>query len=210
MCKGLATLPATCLKSAKDIKHKFSFLLQKPEPQTTDQKQTKEKTANASAAAAAKRTPTAAEVKKWKESFSHVMSSDMGRSVFTNFLKSEFSQENMDFWVACENYKKSDPSKFTSRAKQIYQQYIEADAPNEVNLDAATREETKQNLENTCMLCFDEAQKMIYTLMEKDSYRRFLNSKLMKDLCETQRAAAGEKKKNCESAESRQAVTSGA
>lgn len=208
MCKGLATLPATCLKSAKDIKHKISFLLQKPEPQTTDQKQTKERTANASAAA--KRTPTAAEVKKWKESFSHVMSSDMGRSVFSNFLKSEFSQENMDFWVACEDYKKSDPSKFSSRAKQIYQQYIEADAPNEVNLDAATREETKQNLENACMLCFDDAQKMIYTLMEKDSYRRFLNSKLMKDLCEIQRAAGGEKKKNCESAESRQAVTSGA
>ncbi|XP_034567385.1 regulator of G-protein signaling 4-like [Notolabrus celidotus] len=196
MCKGLATLPATCLKSAKDIKHKISFLLQKPEPQTADQKQTKEKTANA---AAAKRVPSASEVEKWKESFSHVMSSETGRTVFTSFLQSEFSKENMDFWVACENYKKTDPAKFATRAKKIYQQFVEADAPNEVNLDAATREETRQNVENPCPSCFNEAQKMIYTLMEKDSYRRFLNSKLIKDLCQTQRSATEEKKgkKNC-------------
>ncbi|CAJ1061148.1 regulator of G-protein signaling 4-like [Xyrichtys novacula] len=191
MCKGLATLPATCLKSAKDIKHKISFLLQKPEPQTADQKQTKEITA--------KRVPSAAEVEKWRESFSHVMSSGSGRTVFTSFLQSEFSKENMDFWVACEDYKKTDPSKLATRAKQIYQQFVEADAPNEVNLDAATREETRQNVENACPSCFNEAQKMIYTLMAKDSYRRFLNSKLIKDLCLTQRSAAEEKKekKNC-------------
>lgn len=204
MCKGLATLPATCLKSAKDIKHKISFLLQKPEPQTADQKQTKEKTANA--AAAAKRVPSAAEVTKWKESFSHVMSSETGRSVFTSFLQSEFSKENMDFWIACEDYKKTDPSKFAARAKQIYQQFVEADAPNEVNLDALTREETQKNMEHACPSCFNEAQKMIYTLMEKDSYRRFLHSKLYKDLSQNQKTAAEEKKKH----ENRQELTGGA
>ncbi|XP_070688287.1 regulator of G-protein signaling 5-like [Pempheris klunzingeri] len=208
MCKGLATLPATCLKSAKDIKHKISFLLQKPEPQTTDQKQIKEKTA---AAAAANRAPTSAEVEKWKESFNHVMSSTMGRTVFTNFLKSEFSEENMDFWVACEDYKRTAPSMLATRAKQVYQQYVEADAPNEVNLDAATREETRQNVENACPFCFEGAQKMIYTLMEKDSYRRFLNSKLIQDLRQTQTTGAREKKKkNCDWAESRQVLTGGA
>lgn len=55
-----------------------------------------------------------------------------GRTVFTSFLRSEFSEENMDFWVACEDYKKTAPSKLATRAKQIYQQYVEADAPNEV------------------------------------------------------------------------------
>ncbi|KAM6153995.1 regulator of G-protein signaling 4 isoform 2-T2 [Erethizon dorsatum] len=29
MCKGLAGLPASCLKSAKDMKHRLGFLLQK-------------------------------------------------------------------------------------------------------------------------------------------------------------------------------------
>ncbi|XP_060934509.1 regulator of G-protein signaling 4 [Limanda limanda] len=179
MCKGLATLPATCLKSAKDIKHKISFLLQKPEPQAADQKQTKEKNV---AAAAVKRVPTAAEVKKWKESFSHVMDSDTGRWIFSSFLRSEFSEENMDFWIACEEYKKTGASKLGTRAKLIYRQYVEADAPNEVNLDAATREETRQKVEHAGPSCFHEAQRMIYVLMEKDSYRRFLNSKLIRDL----------------------------
>lgn len=213
MCKGLATLPATCLKSAKDIKHKISFLLQKPESQGADQKQVKGKTAPAAvaAAAAAKRVPTAAEVGKWKESFSHVMSSELGRMVFTNFLRSEFSEENMDFWVTCEDYKNIAPSKMVMRAKQIYQQYVEADAPHEVNLDAETREKTRQNVENPCSSCFVDAQKMIYTLMEKDSYRRFLNSKLIQDL-QTQSTTDQEnkKKKNCDCAKNGQLVTSGA
>uniref|UniRef100_A0A1A7Y1X9 Regulator of G-protein signalling 4 n=1 Tax=Iconisemion striatum TaxID=60296 RepID=A0A1A7Y1X9_9TELE len=204
MCKGLATLPATCLKSAKDIKHKISFLLQKPEPQAADQKEIKEKSI-----AAAKRVPDAAQVEKWKESFSHVMSSDMGRVVFTTFLKSEFSQENVDFWTACEDYRKTPPSKMANKAKQIYQQYVEADAPNEVNLDAATRDKTRQEVENGRSSCFDEAQKMIYTLMEKDSYRRFLKSKLIQDLCQKETCCASEKK-SCDWAESRQVLAGGA
>ncbi len=38
----------------------------------------------------------------------------------------------MDFWVACEDYRKTAPAKMPMRAKQIYKQYVEADAPNEV------------------------------------------------------------------------------
>ncbi|XP_005745120.1 regulator of G-protein signaling 4 [Pundamilia nyererei] len=208
MCKGLATLPATCLKSAKDIKHKISFLLQKPEPQAADQKQMKEK----STTAAAKRVPNTAEVEKWKESFSHVLNSEVGRTVFTSFLKSEFSEENMDFWMACEDYTKTAPTKLATRAKQIYQKYIGADALNEVNLDAATREKTRQNVENACPSCFDDAQKMIYTLMEKDSYRRFLKSKLIQDLCQQQSNAAQEKKekRSYDMADSSQVLAGGA
>lgn len=135
-----------------------------------------------------------------------------GRTVFTSFLKSEFSEENIDFWLACEDYKKSTTSKLATRAKQIYQQYVEADSPNEVNLDAATREETRQNMENACPSCFNEAQKMIYILMEKDSYRRFLNSKLIQDLSQTHSDIAQMKKKksNCDCTENRQALAGGA
>ncbi|XP_008404902.1 regulator of G-protein signaling 4 [Poecilia reticulata] len=205
MCKGLATLPATCLKSAKDIKHKISFLLQKPEPQAADQKEVKEKTATA----VTKRVPNAAEVEKWKESFCHVMNSEMGRTVFTSFLKSEFSQENVDFWIACEDYKKTPPSKMATKAKQMYQQYVEADAPNEVNLDAATREKTRREIESGGPSCFDEAQKMIYNLMEKDSYRRFLKSKMIQEICQKESCAAQEKK-GCDWLDSRQVLAGGA
>lgn len=56
----------------------------------------------------------------------------MGRAVFTSFLKSEFSEENMDFWIACEEYKNMEHSKLATRAKQIYQQFMDMDAPSEV------------------------------------------------------------------------------
>ncbi|XP_064845429.1 regulator of G-protein signaling 4-like [Oncorhynchus masou masou] len=174
MCKGLATLPATCMKSAKDIKHKIGFLLHKPEV-PPDKEQMKEKTI------IAKRV-SPADVEKWKLSFNNLMNSEAGRTVFTTFLKAEFSQENMEFWKACEKYKMSAPKNMAGKAKQIYDQYIAADALNEVNLDSATREETRQNLSNAGPFCFDNAQQKIFTLMEKDSYRRFLYSKLIQDL----------------------------
>uniref|UniRef100_A0A668ABX3 Regulator of G protein signaling 4 n=1 Tax=Myripristis murdjan TaxID=586833 RepID=A0A668ABX3_9TELE len=206
MCKGLATLPATCLKSAKDIKHKIGFLLQKPEPQAADQKQTKEKSSVCHFLFA----------HFGFEELLHLLQITRhlsgGRTVFTSFLRSEFSEENIDFWVACQDYKKTSSSKMAARAKLIYQQYVEADSPNEVNLDSATREETRQNLESAGPACFDEAQRKIFTLMEKDSYRRFLKSKLFQDLCQTHSAAAQPEKKGKKNscADNRQALTGGA
>ncbi|XP_058493390.1 regulator of G-protein signaling 4-like [Solea solea] len=208
MCKGLATLPATCLKSAKDIKHKISFLLQKPEAQEADQRQQKQQKEKTSSAA--NRVPSATEVKKWKESFSHVMSSKKGRAVFASFLRSEFSEENMHFWLACEDYKKTAPPQLVTKAKQIYRQYVETDAPQEVNLDAATREETRQNMENACPSCFDEAQRVIYVLMEKDSYRRFLKSKRIEGPFQTQATVERKEMKLCNFAEDRQVSAGGA
>ncbi|CAL1593080.1 unnamed protein product [Knipowitschia caucasica] len=179
MCKGLSQLPATCLKGAKDIKHKISHLLQKPEPHSAEPKQNKDKST------AGKRSPTAVEVEKWKESFSNLIKSDVGRAVFASFLRSEFSEENLKFWEACEEFKNSPVSQLQSRAANIYQQFIRADAVYEVNLEAAVRELTKENVEQACPTCFDEAQRRIYLLMEKDSYRRFLHCPLLQELSHT-------------------------
>lgn len=52
----------------------------------------------------------------------------------------------MDFWVACEDYKKISPSKRASRARQIYQQYVEADAPREVMTDGNSGNKPEMNL----------------------------------------------------------------
>lgn len=53
---------------------------------------------------------------------------------------------------------------------------------------------------------------MIYILMEKDSYRRFLKSKMIRDLSQTNAATTKEKKekKNCDFAKNRQALAGGA
>lgn len=82
-----------------------------------------------------------------------------------------------------------------------------------VNLDAETKEKTRQNVESPCSSCFVNAQKMIYTLMEKDSYRRFLNSKLIQDLGQTRSTTDQDnkkKKKNYDCAKNGQPVTGGA
>ncbi|KAK2858206.1 hypothetical protein Q7C36_006125 [Tachysurus vachellii] len=181
MCKGLAALPATCLKSAKDIKHKIGFLLQKAEP-IQEQKPVKEKEKPA-----VEKSSAPIDTEKWKTSFIHLINHDVGRAAFTAFLKSEFSQENIEFWVACEDFKRTPAPQMQAKAKQIFKQYVDVDSPNEVNLESATREETRKNLEKSDVSCFDEAQSKIFRLMEKDSYRRFLKSKLFLDLSQPHR-----------------------
>ncbi|XP_053353587.1 regulator of G-protein signaling 4 [Clarias gariepinus] len=176
MCKGLAALPATCLKSAKDIKHKIGFLLQKVEP-GQEQKAVKEKEKPTQ-----EKSFSPVDTENWKTSFNNLINNDVGRAAFTAFLKSEFSQENIQFWVACEDFKRTPEPEMQAKAKQIFKQYIDVDSLNEVNLDSATREETRRNLERCDVTCFEEAQSKIFTLMEKDSYRRFLKSKLFLDL----------------------------
>lgn len=55
-----------------------------------------------------------------------------GLQVFRGFLRSEFSEENLEFWLACEDYRVS-PSK--TKASSIYGQFINPDAPQEVGRD---------------------------------------------------------------------------
>ncbi|XP_076870896.1 LOW QUALITY PROTEIN: regulator of G-protein signaling 4 [Brachyhypopomus gauderio] len=183
MCKGLAALPATCLKSAKDIKHKIGFLLQKPEP-AQEHKLAKEKETITAVKSCAR-----VDTEKWKTSFHNLIKNEVGRAAFTAFLKSEFSQENIEFWEACEDFKRMSTENMEAKAKEIFEQYVDVDSPKQVNLESATREETRRNLEKCDIGCFDEAQSKIFMLMEKDSYRRFLKSQLFLDLSQPPRDA---------------------
>lgn len=57
-----------------------------------------------------------------------------GLAAFRAFLKSEFCEENIDFWLACEDFKKiKSPQKLTVKAKKIYNDFIEKEAPKEVS-----------------------------------------------------------------------------
>ncbi|KAJ8388172.1 hypothetical protein AAFF_G00136380 [Aldrovandia affinis] len=177
MCKGLAALPATCLKSAKDMKHRIGFLLQKPDL-NPDQRavNSKEKTPPVKRIAPA-------EVNKWKESLESLLDNDVGLIAFATFLKSEFSQENIEFWMAIQEYKKTTSQEnLITKAMKIYNQYVIAESLNEVNLDSATREVTRRNLESPSLLSFNEAQSKIFLLMEEDSYKRFLKSRVFLDM----------------------------
>uniref|UniRef100_A0A8C1EBM7 Regulator of G-protein signaling 3 n=2 Tax=Cyprinus carpio TaxID=7962 RepID=A0A8C1EBM7_CYPCA len=127
--------------------------------------------------------PTPEEAMKWGESLDKLLIHKYGLAAFRAFLRTEFSEENLDFWLACEDYKKiKSQSKMASKAKKIFAEFIAIQSCKEVNLDSSTREHTKENLQNISRSCFDLAQRRIYGLMEKDSYPRFLRSELYVDL----------------------------
>lgn len=56
-----------------------------------------------------------------------------GLQAFQEFLRSEYSEENLKFWLACEAYRGA-PSK--TKANSICSQFITADAPQEVGAEA--------------------------------------------------------------------------
>uniref|UniRef100_A0A8D2PZR6 Regulator of G-protein signaling 2 n=1 Tax=Zosterops lateralis melanops TaxID=1220523 RepID=A0A8D2PZR6_ZOSLA len=109
-----------------------------------------------------------------------------GLAAFRAFLKSEFCEENIEFWLACEDFKKTkSPQKLTSKAKKIYNDFIEKEAPKEINIDFQTKNMIAQNIHEVTHTCFSAAQKRVYSLMENNSYPRFLESEFYQELsCE--------------------------
>uniref|UniRef100_A0A672YX86 Regulator of G-protein signaling 5-like n=1 Tax=Sphaeramia orbicularis TaxID=375764 RepID=A0A672YX86_9TELE len=106
-----------------------------------------------------------------------------GLCAFTAFLVSEFSEENIAFYFACEEYKNTkSPAKLSAKAQKIYDEFIGSDAPREINIDHETRDITKANMLVPSPSCFDMAQHKIYMLMAKDCYPRFLRSPAYGDL----------------------------
>ncbi|CAJ1061150.1 regulator of G-protein signaling 5-like [Xyrichtys novacula] len=180
MCKGLAALPQTCLERAKEIKSKLGVLLQKPEnaidliipyPEKVEKKPEK------------LQKPSAEEAAQWREGLDRVLNNNYGLNAFRGFLQSEFSDENIEFWMACEDFKKTkNPVKMSTKAKKIYEDFIQSEGPREVNIDHFTKDVTLRNLVDLSSVTFDLAQKRIYALMEKDSFGRFLRSEQYQEL----------------------------
>ncbi|XP_020517041.1 uncharacterized protein si:ch211-152p11.4 isoform X1 [Labrus bergylta] len=119
------------------------------------------------------------ELEKWAESLNALLASQTGVQVFKAFLRSEFSEENLQFYLACEQYKQSSNNfSMQRRARDIISTYIQPGAPREVNLDSKTRELTLQLLQAPSHTSLSRAQARIYTLLDLDCYPRFLQSNM--------------------------------
>lgn len=132
--------------------------------------------------------PKPEEAKKWTESFDALMASKYGSSLYRAFLIREFSNENLEFWLAVEEYKHLKPQKMATKAQQIYNDFVAVQASKEINLDAETRLITLANVQsnNPDAHAFDRAQRRIQHMMERDSYLRFLQSTLFLELVHTE------------------------
>ncbi|KAJ3594343.1 hypothetical protein NHX12_003650 [Muraenolepis orangiensis] len=116
---------------------------------------------------------------RWSDSFEELLKCSDGVETFSQFLRTEFSEENIEFWLACEDYKTVDSqTKLLSRAKHIYTVFIQSEAPKEVNIDHATRTAIESTMARPTQRCFQAAQSKVYSLMQKDCYPRFLTSDL--------------------------------
>lgn len=74
------------------------------------------------------------EIRAWGSSFDRLMKNPGGRKLFREFLVSEFSEENIAFWLACEQLKReSNPETIEEMARIIYEAYISILSPKEVS-----------------------------------------------------------------------------
>ena len=55
-----------------------------------------------------------------------------GQCLFRAFLQREFSEENVEFWLAVEEFRNTNPSKLQMKAHKIYNDFIVMQSPKEV------------------------------------------------------------------------------
>ncbi|KAJ3290801.1 Regulator of G-protein signaling 7 [Borealophlyctis nickersoniae] len=128
--------------------------------------------------------PTPAEVRVWTYSIEDMLRDPLGVKYFYDFLRSEYSQENLEFYLACQSLD-SIPTRqeFVKQATSIYEDFIKIGGPHELNVNSATRnavisqfEAAKDAPHLLSYDCFLPAVQHVFTLMAKDSYVRFCNS----------------------------------
>lgn len=117
----------------------------------------------------------------WSTSFEKLLEDVVGLHAFAEFLKKEFSAENIYFWTACERYRRlKSHQERIAEAERIFRQHLGTGAPEAVNVDAQGRQTAEQGLVEGRPDLFDIAQKQIFNLMKFDSYPRFLKCQLYK------------------------------
>uniref|UniRef100_A0A9J7X1I9 Regulator of G protein signaling 12b n=1 Tax=Cyprinus carpio carpio TaxID=630221 RepID=A0A9J7X1I9_CYPCA len=122
-------------------------------------------------------------VASWAVCFERLLQDPIGVRYFSEFLKKEFSEENILFWQACEYFShvpETDKKQLSQRAREIYNSFLSSKATTPVNIDSqAQLADDILNAPRPDM--FKEQQLQIFNLMKFDSYTRFLKSYLYQE-----------------------------
>ncbi|XP_033005416.1 regulator of G-protein signaling 10 isoform X2 [Lacerta agilis] len=123
---------------------------------------------------------------RWATSLELLLEDPEGVKRFREFLKKEFSEENVLFWLACEEFKKiKDEKKMQAKANEIYMTFLSSKASFQVNVEGQSRLD-ESILEKPHPLMFQRLQDQIFSLMKYDSYSRFLKSEVFLKLKQTE------------------------
>lgn len=117
----------------------------------------------------------------WGQSFELLLHDPAGLHSFAEFLKKEFSGENIYFWTACERFRQiNDASERTKEALSIFEKHLANGSLEPVNVDSQARLRAQERLSSADKDLFLQSQKQIFNLMKFDSYQRFIRSDLYK------------------------------
>ncbi|XP_062069183.1 LOW QUALITY PROTEIN: regulator of G-protein signaling 12 [Lepus europaeus] len=122
-------------------------------------------------------------VASWAVSFERLLQDPLGVRYFSDFLRKEFSEENILFWQACECFSHvpaHDKRELSSRAQEIFRRFLCSKAATPVNIDSQAQL-ADDILSAPHPDMFKEQQLQIFNLMKFDSYTRFLKSQLYQE-----------------------------
>ncbi|KAM9266199.1 regulator of G-protein signaling 14 [Cariama cristata] len=123
---------------------------------------------------------TQGSVVSWAESFETLLQDHVAVTYFTEFLKKEFSAENVYFWQACERFQQipaSATQQLAQEARRIYDEFLSSHSVSPVNIDKQAWI-GEDMLANPSPDMFRIQQLQIFNLMKFDSYTRFVKSPL--------------------------------
>ncbi|XP_035829317.1 uncharacterized protein LOC101847924 [Aplysia californica] len=131
-------------------------------------------------------------VASWAVHVDKLLQDPVGVEVFSEFLRKEFSEENILFWKACEQYRQlTGDSERNVQARVIYGRFLSPTADDPVNVDDVARSHTRTFLDNPTVDMFDVAQKQEY-LRKEFSEENILFWKA----CEQYRQLTGDSERN--------------
>ncbi|XP_042240174.1 uncharacterized protein LOC121878193 isoform X3 [Homarus americanus] len=127
--------------------------------------------------------PTEKRVRRWGITMEELINDVMGQTEFTNYLRKEFSHENIRFWQAVNELRWGPAASVSDTVHNIYEEFLKPGAPCEINIDGKTMEKTQLMMKQPSRYTYDLASEHVYILLlKKDCYPRFLRSEQYKTL----------------------------
>ncbi|XP_049867423.1 uncharacterized protein LOC126367750 isoform X2 [Pectinophora gossypiella] len=121
--------------------------------------------------------PSEKRVQRWALSIEELVSDPTGLQEFTSFLRKEYSHENIRFWLAVMDLRRSSTKQIPTKLEEIYEEFLKPGAPCEINIDGATAEKVAEGLRSGSRYALDHAADHVYgLLLKKDCYPRFIRS----------------------------------
>jgi len=116
-----------------------------------------------------------------------LLSDSIGYEYLHRFAKSQYNEENVEFYSRIEQFKQIHQKNYNEIAKEssaIYEEFISNDASKCVNIDFKTRSDIDSRMIDPDITIFTAAQNVIYDNIRRDTLPRFTASTMFKAMIE--------------------------